>query len=373
MRQTHQHIVRRTVITMTALASLLAGLATAATPSANADSADRPAAPRPSLSPDATPTPTATPTRTQAQVQAQARTGPDGRTRAEARVQAPGRSASGEPPTGSTPGPTTGPTIDTSKIDPSAAVDTDAAADPTTSGAKVFQGEAFDTCVAPPLSTMRAWKASPYRAVGVYIGGRGRACPNQPNLTRDWVQGVTGLGWRLLPLYVGSQSPCVHADRKRPYAIDADGAWQQGVREGRDAVARARGLGMAERSALYLDMEAYDQRDAKCGRTTLSFIRGWNREVRRLDYVPGFYSSAVSGVSHLEGARAAGTRDLPAAMWFARWRVGPNVHGEPVLAPGSWQPHRRIHQYAGNVKQTFGGRTLQIDKNVVDAPVAVVR
>ncbi|MCT2589381.1 DUF1906 domain-containing protein [Streptomyces sp. N2-109] len=244
--------------------------------------------------------------------------------------------------------------------------------DPRDEGAEIFQGRAFDTCVAPTQSTMRAWRASPYRGVGVYVGGRGRACPVQPNLDPAWVEGVTSMGWRLLPLYVGSQAPCVHAERKRRYAIDSRDPAGAGVREGRDAVAQARALGMREKSPVYLDMEAYDIRDAACARTTLRFIQGWNREVRRLGYLPGFYSSATSGVTHLEEARAAGVQDLPAVMWFARWNTAPDLRGEPALAPGAWQPHRRVHQYRGNVRETYGGRTVQIDRNLVDAPVAIV-
>src|SRR4051795_2391625 len=33
--------------------------------------------------------------------------------------------------------------------------------------AGVFTGYAFDTCSAPSLSTLQAWLASPYRAVGI--------------------------------------------------------------------------------------------------------------------------------------------------------------------------------------------------------------
>ncbi len=246
-------------------------------------------------------------------------------------------------------------------------------ADPRLSGAEIFTGRGFDTCEAPSLGTMAAWTASPYGAVGVYIGGRGRACPEQRHLTPGWVQNVTQMGWRLLPLYVGSQSPCVHSDRKRRYAIDPDRARQQGVSEGRDAVRQAKALGMELDSALYLDMEAYDRTDAECAETTLTFVQGWSSEVRRLGYLPGFYSSAGSGVTHLQQARDEGEKDLPEIMWFARWNDSPDVDGEPSLSAGAWEPHRRIHQYRGNVKETYGGRTVNIDRNLVDAPVAVIR
>ena len=46
----------------------------------------------------------------------------------------------------------------------------------------VFIGLGFDACTAPSTRTMAAWGSSPYRAVGVYIGGLNRGC-SQPNLT----------------------------------------------------------------------------------------------------------------------------------------------------------------------------------------------
>lgn len=245
--------------------------------------------------------------------------------------------------------------------------------DPRADGAQIYHGYGFDTCVAPSYDTMSAWSSSPFRAIGVYIGGRGRACPNQPNLTADWVRDVTDIGWKLLPLYVGSQAPCVDSARKQRYALDPDGnARARGIAEGRDAVSQAEQLGMAEHSAVYLDLEPYDVSNTACARTTLDFVQGWSHAVRDLGYLPGFYSNAASGITHMENSREAGESDLPGAVWFARWHTGPSVDDEPSLASGAWEPHRRIHQYAGDVSETYGGRRLQIDKDLVDAPVAVI-
>ncbi|GAA2611566.1 hypothetical protein GCM10009863_26510 [Streptomyces axinellae] len=245
--------------------------------------------------------------------------------------------------------------------------------DPRSFGAEVYKGYAFDACQAPSAATMRAWKrASPFGAVGVYIGGRGRACPRQKHLTPEWVRGVHKLGWKLLPLYVGSQSPCVRAAHKRKVRMSTSGPYAQGKREGLDAVRQAKRFHMVRHSAVYLDMEAYSYRDKSCAATTLRFIQGWNSAVRAQGYVAGFYSSADSGVSHLEKARAAGARGLPTALWFARWNVPKSLDGERGINRRAWQPHRRIHQYTGNVKRTYGGHTAHIDQNLVDAPVAVV-
>ncbi|MGK4909635.1 glycoside hydrolase domain-containing protein [Streptomyces albus] len=246
--------------------------------------------------------------------------------------------------------------------------------DPRDFGAQIFRGNAFDTCQAPSVSTMRAWKgASPFGAVGVYIGGRGRACPKQKHLSPAWVAAVHKQGWKLLPVYVGSQSPCVIAKNKRKVRMSGKDPYGQGRREGQDAVRQARKLGMAQHSAVYLDMEAYRYKNKKCADTTLRFVQGWNSAVRAQGYVAGFYSSANSGIAHLEKARAAGARGLPTAVWFARWRVRPSVNGERNLNPKAWQPHRRIHQHTGNKKRTYGGRTVSVDHNLVDAPVAIIK
>ena len=37
-----------------------------------------------------------------------------------------------------------------------------------------FNGRAFDTCAAPSAAAMKAWRASPYRAIGVYVSGASR-------------------------------------------------------------------------------------------------------------------------------------------------------------------------------------------------------
>ncbi len=88
----------------------------------------------------------------------------------------------------------------------------DARATPSASTARaaspgaVFTGQGFDACAAPSTSQMSAWSASPYRGIGVYIGGANMAC-SQDNLTSDWVNQEAAAGWHLIPIYVGLQAP----------------------------------------------------------------------------------------------------------------------------------------------------------------------
>ncbi len=63
----------------------------------------------------------------------------------------------------------------------------------------------FDTCTAPSLPAMQAWRSA-YSVVGIYIGGLNRAC-DQSNLSVPWVRQVRAMGWLLIPTYVGLQPP----------------------------------------------------------------------------------------------------------------------------------------------------------------------
>ncbi|MEE4541159.1 DUF1906 domain-containing protein [Streptomyces sp. V4-01] len=239
--------------------------------------------------------------------------------------------------------------------------------------ARIFQGDGFDTCQAPDLATMSAWRAnSTYRAAGIYFGGRARACSSQKYLTPDWVRQTSAAGWSLLPIYVGSQSPCVNGTNKNPYLIDTANPGAQGSAEGQDAVSSAQALGLEQGSALYLDMEAYDIGDSACASATLKYVQAWDQAVDAAGYLSGFYSSADSGIRQMEQSRLAGAASLPDVIWYARWGVAATLTAEPSLAPTAWTPHARIHQYTGSVTESHGGKSLTVDRDLVDAPVAVV-
>ncbi|MET9325086.1 DUF1906 domain-containing protein [Streptomyces sp. NPDC003038] len=238
-------------------------------------------------------------------------------------------------------------------------------------GMTVFHGSAFDTCATPALSTMRAWASSPYRAVGIYYAGRGRGCLSQKHLSKAWVREVDRAGWKILPIFVGSQAPCVSLWHKRDTIIDPEDA-EMGAHEAAEAVAAAGRLGIMKGSALYLDMESYNKNDTQCAETTINFIRKWSRGVRELGYLPGFYSSADSGVRHLRKARDTDPKDMPEAIWFARWRVDPSLTAEPALGLTSWPHNRRIHQYAGDIFEEHGGVGMRINASVIHAPVATL-
>jgi len=283
---------------------------------------------------------------------------------------APSASASASVAPSGSAKPSSGPsaaTAPTTSAGTSTAAPAQAQAAPATGG--TFTGLAFDTCTAPPLSTMTAWRgASPYGAVAVYVGGRNRGCA-QPQLTASWVSSVSAAGWRLIPLYVGAQPPCQTGTS--PEKLTADTAVSLGAADGADAVAKAAALGMRAGTTLYLDVEAYNAADTACGDAVLAYTQSFDRAVRARSYRPGFYGFASSSAAGIARAAAQGAPDLPDALWYAKYDGAADTAGSFPFSADLFTGHRRAHQYQVNQKETYGGVSLTVDRNAWDAPVAV--
>jgi len=240
-----------------------------------------------------------------------------------------------------------------------------AAAAPSRSAA-LYSGPGFDTCSAPTTATMQSWLASPYRAVGVYIGGVNRACPDG-NLSASWASSVVASGWNLLPLYVGLQAPCVA--QAGLALINPSTATSDGSAAADDAVSRAGFFGLAAGSPIYFDMEGYKTNSPACSQAVQAFLAGWVSRLRSRGYLAGVYGSAASTIRDLipsAGNPATG----PDAVWIANWNGQTGVFGDPYVADTYWPSHQRIHQYRGGHHETYAGVTVNIDSNTVDGPVA---
>ena len=233
----------------------------------------------------------------------------------------------------------------------------------------VFTGRALDTCTAPTLATMTAWrKSSPYGAAAVYVGGRNRGCA-QPQLSSSWVRTVSAAGWKLIPLYVGAQPPCQTGGN--PERISADNASTLGATDGADAAAKASALGMRTGSTVYLDMEAFDISDPSCVAAVLTYVQAWDRAAHSHGYWAGFYGFSTTSAAVVATAKETGKADLPDALWYARYDGNPNTTTGFPYSGGLWSGHRRGHQYAVNLKETYGGASLTIDHDAWDGPVAI--
>lgn len=221
-------------------------------------------------------------------------------------------------------------------------------------------GYGFDTCTAPPLEAMAAWRKD-FVAANIYIGGPARSCPDG-RLSRDWVAAVRAMGWRLIPTYVGPQAPCA----RRRVRFPPEAAVLAGEFSAADAVERARALGLPRHTPIYLDLEAYDRRDALCRQAVLDFVDAWTKTLRALKFVSGLYSSVASGIRDIGSATGI---SKPSVVWFAHWDEKPDPHGDEYLPDAWWPGHRRIKQYRGDHLETHGGYTLEVDDDAVDGYV----
>ncbi len=231
----------------------------------------------------------------------------------------------------------------------------------------VFSGLGFDACTAQPLITMSTWySASPYKAANMYIGGASRGC-TQANLTADWVTQTIAQGWTLIPTYVGLQASC----SSFPNRIDPAQAAAQGSSAADDAIAQLNALGLGIGNPVYFDMEAFSYANAACLSATRTFLDQWTLRLHALGYVSGIYSSSLTlGAILLDSGAPSVALHQPDDIWFARWNGSSATTGEPAIPDQYWADHQRIHQYQGGHQETWGGITVNIDNDAVDAAVA---
>jgi peptidoglycan hydrolase-like protein with peptidoglycan-binding domain len=248
------------------------------------------------------------------------------------------------------------------------------AANPVTPGN--FTGFGFDQCLAPTQKSMDAWLLnSPYWAVGIYIAGDSRACRSQPNLTPTWISTQLTNGWRLLPITLGPQASCNprfprYTDDVKINPSSAKGyraARVQGRQEAVDTVEVAKGLGIGPGSTLWYDMEAYDVGNTDCRESALAFTSAWTKKLHVLDYVSGVYSSAASGIKALDDVRVNRPTawTLPDRIWIADWDQDADTQSDYIRNDG-WLPGNRMKQYVGGHDETYGGVTINIDRDFLD-------
>lgn len=254
---------------------------------------------------------------------------------------------------------------DVARADPATPV-----AYPAASSATRVSGRFFDTCTAPSLGALAAWRGtSPYTGVNIYFGGRNRGCA-QPNLTASWVAAATTAGWSLVPTYFGDQPTCVFGSK--PYRYTAGEAAARGAADGTDAVTRARALGLLPGSALYADVEHYDRSSATCTASVRTYVSEWTRALHRNGYLAGVYVHQDSGLRDLAGSYFSTSLARPDAVWMARWDGVASLTGWPTAGNALWAEWQRAKQYRGDHAETWGGVTMRVDSDLIRGPVATV-
>ncbi len=216
-----------------------------------------------------------------------------------------------------------------------------------------YHGLGFDACAAPSAAYMSAWRAySSYRAIGVYIGGSDKACA-QPNLTTKWLKTEAAAGWHFMPMYVGPQAEFGELGAHPGHQARA---------AANDAAAQAERLGFAAGTPLYYDMEAYPPSE---NGKVLRFLTSWDSRLNELGYSSGVYSSSSAAVTALAEQYYTGTYTLPDVIFDALWNGEANT-ADAVLPAREWDDHRRVHQFSGNVVQSYGGDEINIDQDYLN-------
>ena len=236
-----------------------------------------------------------------------------------------------------------------------------------TSGLSMEQGQGLgiDTCTVPSAATMSNWLASPYRVISTYLGGANWAC-TYGDFTDSWVGQVAAEGWQFIPIWVGPQASCTKLTNTT--IIDPANAAAQGQAEAASAVAAAQEFGYGQGTPIYYDMESYDNSNTSCSQATLTFLGAWTAGLHSAGYLSGVYSSAATGIADLAKQYTNTAYQSPDDVWFADWNDNPGLNN-PYAPAADWQG-AIMHQYYGDHYETWGGDTLQLDSDVVDAAVA---
>ena len=226
----------------------------------------------------------------------------------------------------------------------------------------------MDAASAPALSTMSAWqKASPYRAIGVYIpvssSTDDRYDKTQANLNASWVRSVRAGGWNVLPIYVGRQAPNKCTSRSFHYVSgNIATAAAQGRSAASDAAASASRLGIPASAPIMYDMEAYT---AGCKSNVLrAYYDGWTRQLHALGRMSGIYGSRDSTITDVVSMPSHGKLG-PDVVWAATATGKAQTASMPPLANGTWSG-KRMNQFNLGVTRTYGGKAINIDESAVD-------
>jgi hypothetical protein len=241
---------------------------------------------------------------------------------------------------------------------------------PATAG-EVYSGLGFDTCTTPSLSSMSAWgTASPFGAVGIYIGGTNAACLGG-NLNASWVTAESAAGWHMIPTYVGLQAPSGSSGCSSCATISTTAAASEGAAAAQDAVAQAAALGFGTGNPIYYDMEGYNTTIAGATTAVLTFLQAWTEQLHASGYLSGVYSSAASGIAEL--ADQAGTTYVePDELWIADWSDpdGTETTADPYVPTTEWVNSERLHQYQGAQTESYGGVAINVDSDYLGGATA---
>src|SRR3954453_1354966 len=243
-----------------------------------------------------------------------------------------------------------------------------------TSGVVHGTGLGFDAASTPSTAQVRAWTASPYRAVNVYFSGSERFDTTQTQLGNDstWTATVLSNGWSLIPTVVDLQAPCYGGTKHKMSSV-ASTASTQAMKTATQAHNDLVKYGLVGTIA-YLDLENFDTSPGRnCSTVVKTFVAAYTHQLHSLGDKAGVYFNAHHGATTI--APMYGHADAPDDVWVADWD---GVASAGDFAIGSKWLHHRIHQYysdgsGGNPLETYAGETINVDRDAIDGDVVAAK
>ncbi|MHB1865684.1 MAG: glycoside hydrolase domain-containing protein, partial [Candidatus Saccharimonadales bacterium] len=227
------------------------------------------------------------------------------------------------------------------------------------SSSQIYQGEGFDTCVAPSATQMQSQWGQSYNTYGVYIGGDNYSCKAAQGsiLSSAWTSSVASQGWGLAPIWVGYQASCVDTtgceNGQCTYiSTSLSTAASEGQQAADAAESAAQFYGMNS-TIIYYDMESYATGNSSCSASVTAFVNAWVQELHSKGYDAGIYGDPNN----------AGDWSLPTigvqpdAAWLAAWNTYNDVANlpnsstdEPITynAFQAWPVNMRLHQWCNS-------------------------
>lgn len=230
----------------------------------------------------------------------------------------------------------------------------------------------FDRGRLPTVAQMDTWwHQSPYWAFNLYLGGASLYYKNEP-LDAPWVYQVSQQGWSFILTWVGPQAPCTsftHRITNDPFI-----AYLEGAAEADRAVDAALNLGFLGDKSIFYDMESYYGASDTCRTVVKEFLRGWTERLQASNFRAGAYGSPCYYMRDWVSISPK-LDDVWIANWYSSsYFYNPNasVWDVSCLSNAEWDNRERIRQYGGDHTETWGGISLTIDSNVIDALMNVL-
>jgi hypothetical protein len=236
------------------------------------------------------------------------------------------------------------------------------------SGIGLNAAKGFDACGIPSntASLQPWWTSSPYYWIGTYLPAPNRPIGGSCYLPdAAWYDAVNNMGWRVAPIYVGLQAPCVYQGGLARMSYSLPQAAADGQSAGWDAVSRAQGRGLWS-TVLFYDMEAFNTNDVPCIQAVQTFINEFNNIVEANGYKTGYYGSTCASAA----ANVAQIPTWPRMFWGAQWDGNPSTGAMNCVSPGDWWNRERYKQYVGGHPENYGGVVISMDNDCANSWVS---